>query len=147
MDEMRSYEMPPSNLARMQVVHFGKIAFNLQFVALAVMLASVVSFVVTGLYYVMLLFVSLLTLGFIYAVYPGFLSWWSGGETLAKITETMSQSFQYTIPILCALSIASIVCLCFDKYQKHIARIVISVIIFVLATIILVAKLINKGGA
>lgn len=146
MENQKVYKTPSKTLARMQVVHFGKILFNLQFVAVAIMVASVLSFIMPAIYYLVLICIAFLSLFTVFAN-PTFMSFWSGGETLTKIASVLTQSWKYTVPIVLALAIASIVCLCLDKNQKHIARIVVSVIICVLALIVLIAKLINTGVA
>lgn len=145
MENKKVYKTPKNILARMQVVHFGKILFNLEFIAVAIMLASVISFIMPALYYIMLVCIAFLSLGSLLAN-ETFRSMWAGGETLTKIAEVLTHSWKYTVPIVLVLAIASIVCLCFDKNQKHIARIVISSIICVVALIILIFKLINSGA-
>lgn len=146
MENAKNFKTPKKTLVNMQVVHLGKILFNLQFIAVAVMFASVLSFLLPAIYYLMLLCISLLTLFTIYAAYPNFKNLWKGGETLTKIAEVMAQSWQYTIPIALALSVASIICLCFDRRQKHTARIVVSAVIAALAVFVLILKLINNGA-
>lgn len=130
----------------MQIVHFGKIAFNLQFIPLAAIAAGVVSSILIGFYYFILAMVSLLTLFAIYAIYPGFASLWAGGESLIEIAGVISSSWKYVVPIVFVLSAASIVCLCFDKNDKHIARIVVSAIVCVIAFVILILRLTGSGA-
>ncbi len=146
MENQKTFKTPSKTLARMQVVHFGKILFNLQFIALAIMAASAISFVMPALYYVVLVAIAFLSLGSL-LVNETFRSMWAGGETLTKIAAALSHSWKYTVPIVALLAITSIVCLCFDKHEKHIARIVISVVVCVLALIVLILKLINTGAA
>lgn len=130
-------------LFKMQVVHFGKILFNLQMLPFAIMVTSIASFIVPVVYYIMLIAISLFTFFSIYAVYPEFSSWWSGGEVLAKVAEQLAQSWKYTVPIVLALSLLSIVCLSIDANKKHTTRIVVSVIVAVLSIAILALKFIN----
>lgn len=144
MENQKIFKTPNKTLARMQVVHFGKILFNLQFIAMAIMVASVLSFIMPAIYYLVLICVAMLTL-FILFANPTFASLWAGGETLTKIAEVLTQSWKYTVPIVAVLAIASIICLCFDKNKKHPARITISVIICVLALVVLFFKLVNTG--
>lgn len=143
--EQKTPKTPNKILAEMQIVHFGKILFALQFIALAVMLLSALSFVFVAVYYILLVCVSVLTLGSIYAAYPDFVNWWSGGEALVKFTETLAYSWKYTVPIVLALSVASVICLSFDKREKHVARIVFSVLTAIAALVVLILKLINTG--
>ena len=146
MENQINLKTPKGTLARMQVVRLGKITFNLQFIAFAIMLASVLSFILPAIYYLLLICVTLLTLFTIFVWYPEISSWWSGGEKLGKVALALSKSWKYTIPILLTLAILSIVLLCFDKNQKHIARIVISSIVAVLSLVVLILRLINGGS-
>lgn len=144
MENQRIFKTPKNILARMQVVHFGKILFNMQFLVVAIMAASVISFIIPFLYYVMLICLLIFSL-FSLLANGTFMSLWSGGETLTKIASILTQSWKYTVPIVAILSMASIVCLCFDKNKKHIARIVVSALICVSALVVLVLKLLNSG--
>ncbi len=144
MENQKTFKTPSKVLVRMQVVHFGKILFNLQFLVLAIMLASAISFVLPFFYYMVLVFLVLFTL-FALLADPTFRSWWSGGETLTKIAQVLTHSWKYTVPIVAILAISSIVCLSADKNKQHIARIVVSVIICVISLIVLFLKLVNSG--
>lgn len=146
MENQKTFKTPTKDLAKMQVVHFGKILFNLQFIAVAIMVASVLSFIMPAIYYLLLLCAALLSLFSLFAN-PTFLAFWSGGETLAEIANFLSGSWKFTVPIVAVLAAGSIVCLCFDKNKKHTARIVVSAIICVLALVVLILKLVNIGGA
>lgn len=145
MENQKFYKTPNKLLARMQVVHFGKILFNLQFIAVAIMIASVLSFIMPAIYYLMLICIAFLTFFTLFAN-PTFKSLWTGGETLTTIAEVLTQSWKYTVPIVAVLAVASIVCLCFDRNKKHPARIAISAIVCVLALVVLILKLINTGA-
>lgn len=145
MEDRKTYRTPGKTLAMMQVVRFGKILFNMQFIAVAVMVASVLSFIIPAIYYIFLIAVLLLSL-FTLLTDPGFMAMLSGGETLIQITEVLSQSWKYTVPIVAVMSLASIVCLCLDKYTKHTARIVVASIMCVLSVLVLLLKLISTGG-
>ncbi len=144
MEDKQIYKTPSKTLATMQVVHLGKILFNLQFIVLALMLASVISFILPALYYIVLFCIAFISLGSL-LIDETFRSMWAGGDTLTKIAEVLTHSWKYTVPIVAILAIASIVCLMLDKNKKHVAKIVTSVIICVIALVILVLKLINTG--
>ncbi len=146
MENNKTFRPPGKVLAKMQVVHFGKILFNLQFIVLAIMMASVVTFIMPAIYYLVLVFFALFSF-FSLLVNPTFRALWAGGETITKVAAALTHSWKYTVPIVAVLAIASIVCLCFDKKEKHVARIVVSAIICVLALIVLVFKLINSGAS
>lgn len=146
MENQKTFRTPSKTLARMQVVHLGKIVFNMQFIVLAIMLASVLTFIMPAIYYMLLICIGMLSL-FILFANPTYRAFWKGGETLTKIADVLTRSWKYTVPIVLILAAVSIICLCFDKYKKHTARIVVSAIICVIALVVLILKLINKGGA
>ncbi len=145
MKNVKTLSTPKDTLIRMQVVHLGKILFNLQFVVVAIMLASILTFIFPAIYYLMLICAAFLSLFLLFAN-PTFMSMWSGGDNLLKVADILAQSWRYTVPTVFALAIAAIVCLSFDKNHKHPARIIVSVIVCGLAGVTLLAKLINKGG-
>ena len=145
--DKENIKTPSNMLARMQVVHFGKILFNLQFIALVVMIFSVATLLLVPLYYLVLLAVSLITLFTVYVIYPEFSSLWALGETFTEFAVKISQSWVYTVPILAVLSAASIVCLCMDKSYKHTARIAVSGVVLGIAAIVLIVKLAIGSGA
>lgn len=145
MENRDRFKTPKKTLAKMQVVHLGKILFNLQFLVLAIMLASVISFILPAIYYIVLVFLVLFSF-FSLLANPTFRALWSGGEALSKVADVLLYSWKFTVPIVAIFSVASIVCLCFDKNEKHIARIVISVLIFVAAIAVLILKLLNSGA-
>lgn len=132
---------PNNVLARMQVVHLGQILFRVQFVALAIMLASIISFIIIPIYYVLLIAIAMVTL-FTLFLNPVFMSFWSGGAALAQLTSVLGYSWKYTIPVVLVLSISSIVCLCFDKNKKHIGKIVGCAFICVAAIIMLIFEIV-----
>lgn len=144
MENQTTFKPSNKTLTRMQVVHLGKILFNMQFIALAIMAASVLSFIIPAVYYLALICILLLSL-FTLLANPSFMAFFQGGEALTQVTSVLMQSWSYTVPIVAACSIASIVCLCFDKNKKHPARITISAVLCALALIVLLLKLINTG--
>lgn len=138
---------PKAELARMQAVHLGVILFNLQFLAVAFMLAGVFSFIVVVLFYFFMIIVTLGSLGIIYLLYPSFGSWWAGGEVLQDIAVRLAGGWVYAVPIALALSVSSIILLSFDSEQRHVGRIVVCVIVALLTVAFLIFKWLNAGGA
>lgn len=137
---------PKKVLLRMQVGRLGKILFGLQFIALSVVFASVLSVVAIVVFYLFMAMVTIATFGLIFAAYPNFADWWAGGEVLQNIFTVLASSWKYVIPVSIVLAIFSIVCLCLDYREKHTARIAVSAIIGVLAVAMLVIKLIGGGA-
>lgn len=138
--ERKIIETPSSILIRMQVVHFGKILFNLEVVALLIVLSSILTFLSAVVYYTFLLFITVGTFGLIYALYPTFSTWWSGGETLLNVSVYLSENWKYTIPLVFVLSVASAICLGFEKGNKQVVKIAISMIIALFALVIFIFK-------
>lgn len=144
MDNPQTFKTPLKTLVRMQVVHFGKILFNLQFIAVAVMMASVLSFIIPAIYYLVLICILMLSL-FTLLAKPEFMELLSGGEELGKIAEALSHSWNYTIAIVAVFSVASIICLCFDKHKQQLPRIIISAVVCGIDLLILLIKLAVSG--
>lgn len=143
---LTSLTTPKNVLLRMQVGRLGKILFALQFIALSVIFASILSVVAIVVFYLFMLIITLATFGLIFVAYPEVTNWWKGGEVLQNIFTALESSWTYVIPITIVLAISSIVCLCFDYRQKHTARIVVSAVIGVLAVAVLVIKLVGGGA-
>lgn len=144
--DVRAATTPKNILVRMQVARLGKITFNLQFLAVAVMAASVLSFLSVVVYAAIVMVAVIFTLGLIFVAYPSFADGLSGGgEALTCIFNMLAASWTYTAPTALALAATSIICLCFDYREKHIARITVSAVIAALSVIVLIEKLV--GGA
>lgn len=137
--EYKVQKTPKGLLANMQVARLGKILFNLQFLALAVMAASLLSVIIYVLFYTLLLAVTILSLGSVFAN-PQFGELWSGGEAMSEVIVVLGQSWQYSAPAAAALAVASIVCLSIDKSEKHPARIVFSCLVLATAIIVFIVK-------
>lgn len=144
MEENKSNKTPSNILIKMQIIHLGKILFNLQFIFIVIMAASVLTFIMPALYYLILFMVAAVTLFSLFAD-PTFRSLWSDGEFLTQVATYLAGSWKYTVPLVAIFSISSIVCLCFDQNKNHIARIILSGLFFVIAIIILFLKLVNTG--
>lgn len=143
---LTTFNTPKKVLLRMQLGRLGKILFGLQFNALSVIFASVLSAVAVVVFYFLMIAVTISTLGLIFAAYPDFANWWAGGEVLQNVFTALASSWTYVIPISIALAISSIICLCFDYREKHKARIVVSAIIGVLSVAVLIIKLVSGGA-
>ena len=144
MDNRQTFKTPLKTLVRMQVVHFGKILFNLQFIAVAVMIASVLSFIIPAIYYLVLICILLLSL-FTLLANPEFVALLSGGEAFEEIAKALTDSWNYTIAVVAVFSVASIVCLCFDKHKLQLPRIIVSAVVCGIDLLILLIKLAVSG--
>lgn len=123
----------------MQVVRFGKICFNLEIAALVIMLVSflsvMISMAVMIMYYLVLFIVLIGSLFFI-LMDEGYRKLWSSSDWVTKIGDAMGQCWHYLTPVAGVLAVVSIVCLCFDKNQKHFVRIAISVLVALVTGIV-----------
>lgn len=128
-------------LFRMQVVHLGKILFNFQIVAFVILIASFFSLFLTAMFWLILFVIMLVTLFTIFINEDFRRLFANSSEIMDWVTSVFAQSWQYTVPTLAILSVATIICLSFDKNQKHLGRIVTSVIFGILAIGVLVIKM------
>lgn len=127
-------------LSRMQVVHLGKILFNLEFLVLIIMLSSVISILIPVVFYLFMLLISLVTFFSIYIIYPEFASWWGSGTVMLNISEMLNQSWKYTVPILIVISILAIICLSNDKSKSNKGKIICSIIMASIALLIFIFR-------
>lgn len=139
MEDKKMLKTPSDVLVRMQVVRLGKILFCLQFVAISVMYASLLTIIAYPFYYVILVSIAILTLFSIFAWSPGFKSWWNP-VGLNNMFLLLAKSWKFTVPIALILSIAAFACLCFDKYDRHVKKKASCVLICVLAIIYLILR-------
>ena len=135
---------PKKILAEMQVVRLGKIAFVWQFIAVAVMLVSVITLLAAAMYY-MLMLVAILGTAFLILLSPEFQAWLGAGDGILQFSMSLSSWWKYAAPVALALSVLSIVCLCADRHQKHLVRIILSAVVAVFVIIYIIIKLINTG--
>lgn len=158
--ETESVVVPNKVANQMHLGHLGKIFSNLSIVCLLISLAGVLSFVlyaiieVLGVFAVILMFlIIILTLGAILAIIPGYwgtmktlISWFGSlGTIMEKVGAIITKIWPIVIPLAIAFAVTSLICLIFDKTQKHTARIVFSSIVIVIAIIVLIVFLV--GGA
>ena len=138
MENQKLFRPSKKELARMQVIEFGKILFNLQII-MTLIAASPLPFAMYPLYYAGLLLISILT-GFIIFAYPGFASLWNPSRLYMFLTS-LNNSWKITIPVVIGLALLSILCLSFDKNNKHLKRIITLIVIIVYVIIYLIFRL------
>ena len=143
--EKERVQTPKKLLAEMQIVRFGNAAFALQFISFAIMILSLATFLAVSAYYLILLVIAMLTL-FLLFFHPGFYAWWQAGENVLNFSVMIANWWKFTAPITMAISIISIVCLCLDRKNKHIAKISVSAVVAGFALIYLIANLIQLGA-
>lgn len=148
MENQPLYRPTTDALARLQVVHFGKICFNLEIATLVVMLLGFLSIMISAavmLIYYLVLFVVLIGSMFLILFSEDYRKLWSGGDVVTKIADAVGQAWPYILPATMVLALLSVVCLCFDKHQKHFVRIGISVAVFVVLLFFLPGVLSDWG--
>ncbi len=144
--ENQTGKTPNKILAQMQTARLGKIAFALQFIALAVMLLSVFSFIVFLAYIVVILVLAFFMLFRLYFS-PIFESWWAAGLNIINFAVMTVKWWVYTAPVTLVLSAVSIGCLCADRKNKHTVKIVLSVIVAALTLGYIITNLIIMGAS
>lgn len=142
-DRKQNFKTPSITLFRMQMVHFGKILFNLQFIAPLFVLSNIITAAMYVIYYLILFAITMFTLFTVFIWYPEFGNWWQA-DYLNQFFQILSGAGKYVLPISICASILSTVCLCFDKNEKHIKRIVINSL--VLVVLIIASIMINNQG-
>ncbi len=147
-----SCDIPPKEISRMYLCHFGVIFSNMSIVGLVVGVMALLSSILVALgtvISVMILAMGIImTLGAIFAIVPNYMSLFSKAAKILDwfpVSQFATASL-YILPISIALSIASIVLLSFDKQKKHTGRIIFSGVVLAFLVVVLIA-LIIKGRA
>lgn len=119
---------PMSALAKMYCNHAGLILFNLCFVAIFLSLFSFFSILLPVLYYIILIVMTVFSLGFVFVWIPNFGSWFSwGAETSVKLINFVNNAFPYLGAFAIACAAASIVLLLIDRNNRDWARIGVAI--------------------
>lgn len=145
--------VPPTGyLSQMYLNHFGVILSNVAIastiLSFVLFLFSLVSALLVPVYYVLLIFISVITLGTIYGFAPNFYKlWYKGSDIIDFIT---SDGFKYvvdSIPYLIGISIGgsiiAMILLFFDKKNRNWVRIGICIATIVFAIVALILLIIG----
>ncbi|MGN1207875.1 MAG: hypothetical protein ACI4TI_00200 [Christensenellales bacterium] len=148
-DVQKTLVVPKKEIARMFVVHLGVILSNLSIFGLVVgasaLFFTMFSMLISAFLIMLWIFLIVATIGFIFVMIPNY------GAFLPKISSFMDmipyESFieivKIALPFVIALSVGSILCLAFDKFQNHKGRIVFSSIVLGLLLAIFVILLLG----
>lgn len=132
---------PVGIMTKIYCNHFGRILSNLTMTAavaaLLCFLSSLITVLVPAAYFLLLLIMTLFSLGTVFVTIPNFVSWWSFD---INIVTRVSVSMLHAIPYLCAIAmataIASTVLLLVDKNNRSWGRVTFSIIFFVVSVAI-----------
>lgn len=126
----------------MHVIHIGKILSNISIVAMLFVLISFLSITVSApaliCYYVLLCFSVVLSFGTVLLT-DTFANLWTGGvNAISKFSEILQVIWPYALAITAICAISSLICLCFEKYNKSKGRIAFSITIIAITIIMLI---------
>lgn len=140
MEDKKVFSTPPKILAGMYRTHLGKICSWLSAFGAMLLIASILSFYFVIFYYVILIALTMATLGVI-LLQPNFRALWGGGEAITSIGEWLTSAFPIVAPITIVLAICAVVLLAFDKNadKTHLILPCIILGIAVVATISILA--------
>lgn len=128
--------MDRNSIGALRVSHLGKILSNFAILGVVLCIASLVSFLLLALYYLILIAVLLGTLFLILIAYPEFIDLFAGGEQLTELMVTFTNTCVPIIaPITIVVSVAAIAALAMSKQKNITTRLVISIICSVAAVI------------
>lgn len=128
--------MDRNSIGALRVLHLGKILSNFAILGAVLCIASLVSFLLLALYYLILIAVLLGTLFLILIAYPEFTNLFTGGEQLTQLLVTFSNTCVPIIaPITAVISALSIAVLAISKQRNVTVRIVFAVICLVVSLI------------
>lgn len=138
-------KVPKGYIANCYLVRFGIIFSNISIVSLVLFICSLITPVFLAILYALGIIIILATLGTIFVMIPNY---WQ------ILTSFMSNSSKLLVPLVSIIpyalgvgliaSIASIICLFFDKQKSHKGRIVFGIIVSVIIIIALIVVI--AGG-
>lgn len=138
----------PSSVSKKMFLHHLSLIFrNIGVVACIVGIMLFFSFIIPVLYFCLLIFLTLGTLGAVFAMIPNFVEWW---EALPGLSEQIGSTVPTSLWVLGVAIVASIMSLIFmisDKQNRSVAGIVGCVATIVISVIaIVVFSLLIIGG-
>ena len=135
--------MKNPSLAKMEFNNFGirlgKIFFNLAIFLLIFCICGTLSILSTAFLFLIGVVVTILSAGTIFIFAPNFWdSIFAGMNATANFFSFVIGNAYIFLPIVMALSIASIVILALDRQNKHTSRIVVASIVLVVALLMMI---------
>ena len=128
-----------NNYFKSFLTRLGKIFSNISIFSLILCLCGFLSFVSIIFIFLIGAIAIIFTLGFIFMIAPNFMD--SLGNAI-KISASLSQFFLNNLYIFASItiicSIISLILLLVDKRQKHTARVILSILVIAVATLIIV---------
>lgn len=139
---------PARVLSSMYTTRLGIILSNVAVICVLFCLSSIVSVVISWLFWVLGMVLIFVTLGIVLLVIPGYWnSLMSSGKIVANVANILLQAWPYISITGIACSVASIVLLALDRNQRHIGRIVFSSIVIGLIVIIMIILAVEGSRA
>ncbi len=133
-------QTPTKYLLSFYNTRLGTILSNLSFVCLFLTLASLASFIVSFIVWIVGFFAIIFSIGTIFAIVPNYWdTMMKSAELMGKVGEVIFKLWPVVGGLGIAFSIISIVLLACDKNKKHTARITISSIVLLIIIALVIA--------
>lgn len=130
-----------TNLSRL-----GVILSNYAILGLIIMCSTFMFFILYACFYIVLIFLTIATLGLIYVIAPGFSSLWNVGDNFEGILNFINTTLPFVIPATLICAVASLVLLCLNKENRSIPRIVFASILIGLTVIFGIGIIVSSMG-
>lgn len=137
---------PAGEMRKIFSSHLGEILSNLSILSLIVGICLFFSFFVPVLYFCLLVFLTLGTLGSVFALIPNFGEWWA---LLPKLSTMIGSTIPISVWVLGAtfvLSLVSLTLMAVDKNGRSRGRMIVTVIVAVLSVLACFIVYSNLGG-
>lgn len=137
---------PTGEIGKIFSSHLGEILSNLSILSLIVGICLFFSFFIPVLYFCLLVFLTLGTLGSVFALIPNFGEWWA---LLPKLSSTIGSTIPISLWVLGAtslLSLVSLILMAVDKNGRSRGRMIVTVIVAVLSVLACFIVYSNLGG-
>lgn len=139
------YEMPKSMALQTNLTRLGIVLSNFALIGTLLMLSSFLFFICYAIYYIVLIFATVVTLGLIFLLVPNFSSLFNVPDHIANITQAINTALPIVAPITLISAVASLILLCLNKEDRHVGRIVFSAVLIGIVIIASITLLLEEN--
>lgn len=136
-------DLPADMALKMHLGRLGIIFSNYSILGVILLFSTFLFFFGYALFYLLLLSISIITLGLIYVIAPGFADLWNVSDKMDGIISFISGASGYIALAVLVFSIASMILLWVDKNNRSIPRIIFAMIMGIISIIFIIGALVK----
>lgn len=134
-------DLPTGLATQMNLGRLGIILSNYSIVGVLLLFSSFLFFLGYALFYMMLLFISIATLGLIYILAPNFANLWGAAESMEGLINFIGGATGVIGVIVLFSTIASMILLWVDKNNRSIPRIIFAGVMCAIALVFVIGAI------